>query len=102
MDGADVERVVFVHDPVERPLFERLRGERRRCTQPHAEDAVLTDLVHVEDEGVPIDEIPRVAGEFAAHVVDDPRRAEKREAGVPSQKDADESVEADKVVDVRV
>ena len=87
---------------VERAAAARLGREGRARRQVHALDLLGADLVDGQRERVALDQVPGVAGQLAAHVGDDPRRAEQVDVQLAGEKDAQQVVEADEVVHVRV
>ena len=82
-----------------RPLHACEPGRRRELPAPAADGG---DLGHVEDEGIPVGEIPDVAAELAGHAVADPLGAVQEDAAVAVQEEAQQPVEPDEVVHVGV
>src|SRR5262245_39288794 len=65
-------------------------------------DGLCSDLVRRPGEGIAVDQVPRVPGQLAADVGDDPGRAEQFDMLFAGKKDAQQVVEADEVVHVRM
>ena len=93
---------VSTSSPSNGRLPQRLGREGRARRQVDALDLLGADLVDGQAERVALDQVPGVAGQLAAHVVDDARRAEEVDVQLAGEEDAQQVVEADEVVHVRV
>ena len=102
VDRVHAEARLVVQHAGERPLADLLDAKAGHCVQAHAADAVRVHLVHVEDERISVDQVPRVARQLSGHVANDSRWTEQRHPGVTGKEQPNQPIEADEVVDVRV
>ena len=93
---------VSTRTPSKRPRRQWLGREGGAGGQVDGLDPLEPDLVHGQGERIALDQVPGVAGELAADVGDDAGRTEHVEVELAGEKDAQQVVEADEVIHVRV
>ena len=88
--------------PGKRPIAQGFRCEAGLSGHSYALDPLRSDLMDGHGERVAIDQIPGVAGELASYVFDDAAGAEDFDLVVACEEDAQQMIEADEMVHVRV